>query len=229
MSERPVFSRREAVAVLEEGRGRSRAARPSPKGAMTKPGVGGGTWSPKDLIGHLASWEEYALDAIAAWEREERAPIDDLQFTLSISALNDQAVGRKEGWSLAKVRRDADRIHEELLAAVGSMSDPRRRAPTTPRGRKPHRTRHGAIHQGSGGAHIAHTPRTSRACRPSPRSTRRRCDQRYHQDGGHHGRAPRRAGANRSRPTSRCRSRPGPAARPAGPGSLARCVVRLRA
>jgi hypothetical protein len=152
-----VFSRREAVAVLEEGRGRIEELLDRlPKGAMTKPGVGGGTWSPKDLIGHLASWEEYALDAIAAWEREERAPIDDLQFTLSISALNDQAVGRKEGWSLAKVRRDADRIHEELLAAVGSMSDARWRAPTTPRGRKPLGTRLGAILQGSGGAHFAH-------------------------------------------------------------------------
>jgi hypothetical protein len=123
---------------------------------MTTHGVGGGIWSPKDLIGHLASWEEYALDALAAWERGERAPIDDLQFTLSISRLNDQAVKRKSGWSLPKVRRDADRVHEELLAAIRSMSEARWRAPATAKGRKPLGTRLGAILQGSGGAHFAH-------------------------------------------------------------------------
>jgi hypothetical protein len=127
-----------------------------PKAALTTHGVGGGTWSPKDLIGHLASWEEYALDALAAWERGERAPIDDLQFTLSTSALNDQAVLRKARWSVAKVRGDADRTHDELLAAIGSMSDARWQAPTTPRGRKPLGTRLGAILIGSGGAPFAH-------------------------------------------------------------------------
>lgn len=123
---------------------------------MTTHGIGGGTWSPKDLIGHLASWEEYALDAMAAWEHGERAPIDDLQFTLSTSALNDQAVQTKARWSVARVRSDADGTHDELLAAIGSMSDARWRAPTTPRGRKPLGTRLGAILQGSGGAPFAH-------------------------------------------------------------------------
>lgn len=123
---------------------------------MSEVGVGGGTWSPKDLIGHLASWEGYALDALAAWDRDERAPIDDLQFTLSTSALNDQAVRRKAGWSFAKVRHDADRTHEELLTAIRTMSDARWRGPVTSRGRKPLGTRLGAILQGSGGAPYAH-------------------------------------------------------------------------
>jgi hypothetical protein len=143
--------------VLEEGRARiDELLDRLPKAAMTTHGVGGGTWSPKDLIGHLASWQEYALDALAAWERGERAPIDDLQFTLSTSALNDQAVRRKTGWSLAKVRRDAERMHDELLAAIRSMPDARWRSPATPRGRKPLGTRLGAILQGSGGARFAH-------------------------------------------------------------------------
>jgi len=123
---------------------------------MTTPGVGGGTWSPKDLLGHLESWEEYALDALAAWARGERAPIDDLQFTLSTSQLNDQAVQRKASWSFPRIRRDADRSHEELLVAIRSMAEARWRAPTTPRGRKPLGTRLGAILQGAGGAPFAH-------------------------------------------------------------------------
>ena len=157
MNERPELTRREAIRVLEEGRARiDELLDRLPKAAMTTHGVGGGTWSPKDLIGHLASWEEYALDALAAWDKGERAPIDDLQFTLSTSALNDQAVQRKAGWSLAKMRRDADAVHEELVAAIHSMSDARWRGPVTPRGRKPLGTRLGAILIGSGEAPFAH-------------------------------------------------------------------------
>lgn len=152
MAEARVPTRREAMRVLEEGRARiDELLDRLPKTAMTTPGLGGGAWSPKDLIGHLASWEEYALDALAAWERDERAPIDDLQFTLSTSRINDQAVERRAAWSLARVRREADRSHEELLAAIRTMSDARWRAPTTSRGRKPLGARLGAILVGTGG------------------------------------------------------------------------------
>jgi len=150
-------TRREALRILEEGRARIEELLDRlPTAALTQVGIGGRTWSPKDLIGHLASWEEHALDALAAWERGERAPIDDLWFTLSTSALNDQAVQRKARWSVAKVRADADTVHEELLGAIRSMPDARWRVPATPKGRKPLGTRLGAILQGSGGAHFAH-------------------------------------------------------------------------
>ena len=150
-------TRREALRLLVEGRARIEEQLDRlPKSAMTTTGIGGGTWSPKDLIGHLASWEEHALDALAAWERGERAPIDDLWFTLSTTALNDQLVQRKAPWSLARVRRDADAVHEELLRAIRSMPEGRWRAPATPRGRKPLGTRLGAILAGSGGAPFAH-------------------------------------------------------------------------
>ena len=151
MAEGTTPTRREAIRILEEGRARiDELLDRLPRPAMTTPGLGGGTWSPKDLIGHLASWEEYALDALAAWARDERAPIDDLFFTLSTTRINDQAVARKAAWSLAKVRREADGTHEELLAAIRGISDSRWRAPTTSRGRKPLGTRLGAILVGRG-------------------------------------------------------------------------------
>ena len=150
-------TRARAIAIIEEGRARiDELLDRLPRAALTDPGVGGGTWSPKDLIGHLASWEEHALDALEAWRRDERAPIDDLWFTLSTSALNEQAVRRKASWSLPKVRADAERMHEELLAAIREMSDASWRAPATTRGRKPLGARLGAILQGSGSALFAH-------------------------------------------------------------------------
>jgi hypothetical protein len=142
-------TRRQALRALEEGRARVEELLDRlPRSAMTTPGIGGGTWSPKDLIGHLASWEGYALDALAAWERDERAPIDDLQFTLSTSRINDRAVARKATWSPAKVRREADRTHEELLEAIRTISDRRWNAPATSRGHKPLGARLGAILSG---------------------------------------------------------------------------------
>ena len=150
-------SRSAAIAIIEEGRARiDELLDRLPRAAFTEPGVGGGMWSPKDLIGHLASWEEHALDALHAWGRGERAPIDELWFTLSTSALNDQAVRRKASWSLARVRKDSERVHAELLAAIRGMTDARWQGPATPRGRKPLGARLGAIQQGSGGALFTH-------------------------------------------------------------------------
>jgi DinB superfamily len=145
-----VPTRDEAIHILEEGRARIEELldRLSPR-AMTTPGLGGGTWSPKDLVGHLASWEEYALDALAAWERDERAPIDELQFTLSTSRINDQAVQRKASWSITRVRREAERTHQELLDTIAGMSDARWSGPTTSRGRKPLGARVGGMLSGA--------------------------------------------------------------------------------
>jgi hypothetical protein len=145
------LTRREAIRVLEEGRARIEEFLDRlPRSAMTTPGLGGGAWSPKDLIGHLASWEEHALDALAAWARDERAPIDDLWRTVSTTGLNDQAVRRKAAWSLPRVRRESERTHEELIEAIASMADERWGSPATSRGRKPLGSRLGAILVGKG-------------------------------------------------------------------------------
>jgi hypothetical protein len=116
-----------------------------------RPGLGGGTWSPKDLIGHLESWEEHALDAIAAWERGEPAPIDALQFSLSTSRINAQAVERKASRSYAQMRRRARATHVKLLETIEGMSERRWSSPATPRARKPLGHRIGQILVGADG------------------------------------------------------------------------------
>lgn len=145
-------TRRRAISILRSGRAQTRELiEQIPRSRLTTPGLGGGEWSAKDLIGHLASWEAFALDALAAWERGERAPIDDLQFTVSTSRINRGNVERKASWSLAKVRRDAERTHRELLDTLGSLSDTRWRRPVSPRGRKPLGVRLGGILGGPSG------------------------------------------------------------------------------
>jgi DinB family protein len=146
------ISRRAALRILRESRARTLALLDQvPPEEFTRPGLGGGQWSPKDLVGHLSSWEEYALDALAAWERGGRAPIDDLQFTVSTSRINRQNVDRKATWSVARVRRESQRTHAELLEAIERLTDARWRTPATPRGRKPLGLRIGGILGGPAG------------------------------------------------------------------------------
>ena len=151
-AERNTPTRREALRILERGRSETLALVGSlPRSSLATPGLGGGEWSPKDLIGHLASWEEYALDALAAWDRGERAPIDALQFTVSTSRLNSQNVEAKAAWSFARVKRDSDRNRVELLAAIEGLSEARWRHPATARGRVPLGRRLGSILWGPSG------------------------------------------------------------------------------
>jgi hypothetical protein len=95
------------------------------------------------------------LDALAAWEVGEKAPIDDLQFTVSTSRINTRNVERKARWSLARVERESVTTHEALLAAVEELTDARWRGTVTPRGRKPLGARLGGILGGPAG-HFRH-------------------------------------------------------------------------
>lgn len=153
MAEAPSLpTRRQAIRSLERQRARTLdLVERLPRTALTRTGLGGGEWSPKDLLGHLASWEEYALDALAAWERGERAPIDELQFSLSTSRINRQNVERKAAWSVAKTRRSSERTFAELLEAIEELSDARWRAPVSRRGRRPLGLRLGGILGGPAG------------------------------------------------------------------------------
>jgi hypothetical protein len=99
--------------------------------ALTTPGLGGGDWSPKDLLGHLESWEEHALDALDAWERGEPAPIGGQLQDLGTDEVNRREVQRKAAWSLDRVRSSAAATHVRLLARLDAVGDQRWASPTT--------------------------------------------------------------------------------------------------
>jgi hypothetical protein len=117
----------------------------------TRPGLGGGEWSPKDLVSHLAAWERFALDAVAAWDRGDRAPIDRELWSRSTSAINADAVAAAVDLSWAQATRRARATHAELVELIGSMSDERWRRPATPRARSPLGMRIGQLLAGSKG------------------------------------------------------------------------------
>ena len=96
----------------------------------------GGTWTPKDLLRHLCLWEEKVLEALAAWDAGERAPIDREIYERSIGAINADGVRARSRHTLARVLRDWDNVHGELIRAIRTMSEARWENPATPRGRK---------------------------------------------------------------------------------------------
>ena len=120
--------RREAIRLLREDRARTTKLlrRLSPE-AFATTGLGGGAWSPKDLVGHLETWEQFALDAVWAFGRGEPAPIAQQPF--DTDELNLREVERKAALSVEAIARSAATTHDRLLAALEALSDERWAAP----------------------------------------------------------------------------------------------------
>jgi hypothetical protein len=117
----------------------------------TYTGLAGGEWSPKDLVSHLAAWERFALDAVAAWDRGDRAAIDRELWSRSTSAINADAVTAAAELSWVQATGRARATHAELVALIESMSDARWGTPATPRARSPLGMRIGQLLAGSKG------------------------------------------------------------------------------
>ena len=147
-----VPTRRQAIRLLERGRAETLALVDRlPPRLRTRGLMGPDRWSAKDAIGHVASWEEHALDALAAWNLGERAPIDAMLAELGTAAINRQDVERARGRSLSRVRADAERIRGELLDAIRAVPEGRWRAPAGGRGSRLLAVRLGRILGGPAG------------------------------------------------------------------------------
>jgi hypothetical protein len=117
-----VPNRLDAIRLVREDRARTRELLDRVSGdAFVRTGLGGGTWSPKDLVGHLETWEQFALEAIEAIDRGEPAPITGQP--LDTDDLNQREVERKAGRSAADLTASAIATHDRLLAALEAVAD----------------------------------------------------------------------------------------------------------
>lgn len=98
--------------------------------------IGGGDWSAKDLLGHLTSWEEHALEALKAWRRGESAPIQRALRVDGLNAVNAESVAADRDRSSATIRRRFDDVHRRLVTWIRSMPDATWDAPPTTRSRR---------------------------------------------------------------------------------------------
>ena len=83
--------------------------------------LGDGTWSVNDLLGHLATHEHRALVAMGV--RQPTA--DDRASFATVADFNAHHLARKRGWSARRLNDDYRRTRDELVAAIGSLSEER--------------------------------------------------------------------------------------------------------
>jgi hypothetical protein len=119
-------TRAEAIALLKEGQAKLDAlfARLSGE-AMERPkAIGGGDWSAKDLLGHVAFWEELAVDLIAA-QRAGTPPRVAAIFggDGAVDRANAEDQARNATLPLAAVRERAATAHRQLLEGIRSLTD----------------------------------------------------------------------------------------------------------
>src|SRR5438309_4032353 len=72
-------TRQEALATLQQGNDALAAlfAQLSPDQMVKAATIGGGDWSAKDLLGHIAFWEELAAQTLAEWRAGQRPSIEN--------------------------------------------------------------------------------------------------------------------------------------------------------
>lgn len=87
---------------------------------MTTPTLlGDGTWTVKDLLGHLAAWETRGLELL-----EARRKATNRSFA-GADQFNAHHLALRRSWSLARVRRDYDSVRTALVQAIEAMDDER--------------------------------------------------------------------------------------------------------
>jgi hypothetical protein len=159
--ERKIPTKREVIAILERGhRDVLRLVETLPPAARTATGIGSGAWSPIDLVGHLASWERHALEAMDAWSRGERAPLDRALELRGLNGVNADNLAAAAKLKPDTLLRRSEETHTELIAAVRAVPAHAWVQPPLTRGR-PLALRVGAILGGPKGPyrHVdAHLP-----------------------------------------------------------------------
>lgn len=95
---------------------------------MAKPGVVG-TWSVKDILAHVTTWEEEALKALPVIMKGEVPPRYATEYG-GINAFNALMTGKKQGLSLSEVLSQMDGTHNRLIDYIQHVPEEQYRQET---------------------------------------------------------------------------------------------------
>jgi hypothetical protein len=84
-----------------------------------------GDWAAKDVIGHVAFWEELALQTIDSY----RGGVTPRVEKMKTDELNAQNQAEQAGHSIFEVRARAGDAHASLVSAIGTLTDHEWHAP----------------------------------------------------------------------------------------------------
>jgi hypothetical protein len=117
-----VTSRAEALTILDDGQAQLDAlfTRLDDAALATAATIGGGEWSAKDLMGHIAFWEELALETIDASRAGRTPAVDEFKNADEANAHNQRNTAPQ---SLTETRKRAESAHHAVTSAIETMSD----------------------------------------------------------------------------------------------------------
>ena len=81
---------------------------------------GSGEWSVKDILGHVATWEEAAIEDLGLMMQGR--PTREYDDT---DAYNREEVARKASLSFDQIQRQMDDTHHSLMAALAAVPEER--------------------------------------------------------------------------------------------------------
>ena len=115
----------EAVATLMKGHAKLDALlhRLSDEEMERPATIGGGDWSARDLLAHVAYWEELALEAAAQWLAGEVPAIETVFREKRVDQVNAANQERSSAQSPAEVRERALAAHAALVTLVRDMPE----------------------------------------------------------------------------------------------------------
>lgn len=80
-------------------------------------------WTAKDLVGHIAMWEQVALKFIREYKATGVPKPLGIQGDADVDRYNKRGVAMRRDLALAQVRAELDATQRDLIAAIESLSD----------------------------------------------------------------------------------------------------------
>ncbi|MCA1840553.1 MAG: maleylpyruvate isomerase N-terminal domain-containing protein, partial [Actinobacteria bacterium] len=94
--------------------------------------IGGGDWSANDLLGHLQTWEEVAIDAYQSWlGGSVSADAQQVTDETSLDAFNKRKVAEKSGRPWSEALSSFRETNATLVQIIRTLSDEEWAAPAT--------------------------------------------------------------------------------------------------
>ncbi len=86
-------------------------------------------WTVKDLLGHMAMWQQVAIQFVADYRQEGLPKSLGLADDAAIDAYNRRGAELRRDWPLERVQAELDASYRSLLASVKSLTDDELHAP----------------------------------------------------------------------------------------------------
>jgi hypothetical protein len=80
-------------------------------------------WTLKDLIGHVAMWDQVAIQFIKEYREDVAPQMLGIKDDDDLDRYNKRGVALRRDWSLQMVREELETTHHDLIALIESLTD----------------------------------------------------------------------------------------------------------